>query len=254
MDNTPTPIIVFGASGRMGLRLCALASADPNYTLLAAIVRDGSPRIGQIVREVSSGAMKHTNPRNCGGLRGFAKAVIIDFSSDAGARDSLALALDLNAELLVGTTELSSETTEQLRGASSKIPLLITPNTSIGVAAISESVKALARILGAGYDCSIVESHHNQKKDAPSGTAIRLANAAREGGATVRDDQVVAIRGGDVVGEHTVRFAGAGEYIEITHRATSRDLFARGALRAAAWLSGRGPGVYSMHDVLKIGA
>jgi 4-hydroxy-tetrahydrodipicolinate reductase len=164
------------------------------------------------------------------------------------------MALDLNAALLVGTTALSSSTTALLRDASSKIPLLITPNTSIGVAAASAAVRALASTLGSAYEVSIVESHHSMKKDAPSGTALRLAQAVRDGGGGVKDDQILAMRGGDVVGEHTVRFAGAGEYVEVTHRATSRDLFARGALTAARWLSGRAPGWYTMQDVLGIKA
>jgi 4-hydroxy-tetrahydrodipicolinate reductase len=248
----PTPIIVFGASGRMGARLCALASASAEHRLIAAIVRDGSPRTGQPVREVSSGALMFANPGISRELRGFSNTVVIDFSSDVGARDSLAIALDLNAALLVGTTALSASTTDALRAASARIPLLITPNTSIGVAALCAVVKSLSRTLGAPYDCSIVEAHHHHKKDAPSGTALRLAAAARQGGATLNDDQILSIRGGDVVGEHTVRFAGQGEYIELAHRATSRDLFARGALHAAAWLSDKSPGSYSMEDVLGI--
>ncbi|MCC6320404.1 MAG: 4-hydroxy-tetrahydrodipicolinate reductase [Phycisphaerales bacterium] len=254
MDGSSTPIIVFGASGRMGSRVCALASEDRAYRLIGAIVRARSAREGQTVRDARDGAAVFTNPLKSRGLLAARGAVIIDFSSDSGAGESLALALDTGAALVIGTTALSSATIDRLRAESDKIALLITPNTSIGVAAASDAVRSLARTLGNGYDCSIVESHHNQKKDSPSGTALRLASAAREGGARLPDDQIVAIRGGDVVGEHTVRFAGAGEYIEITHRATSRDLFARGALRAAAWISDRQPGWYTMHDVLRIGA
>lgn len=254
MGGTSTPIIVFGASGRMGSRVCVLASDDRAYRLIGAIVRAGSPREGQTVRDARDGAPMFTNPLKSRGLLAERGSVIIDFSSDAGAHESLALALEIGASLVIGTTALTTSTIDRLRAESDKIALLITPNTSIGVAATSDAVMSLARTLGTGYDCSIVESHHNQKKDSPSGTALRLASAAREGGARLPDDQIVAIRGGDVVGEHTVRFAGAGEYIEITHRATSRDLFARGALRAAAWISGRQPGWYTMHDVLRIGA
>ncbi|MBC8106802.1 MAG: 4-hydroxy-tetrahydrodipicolinate reductase, partial [Anaerolineae bacterium] len=110
----------------------------------------------------------------------------------------------------------------------------------------------IARSLGAGYDISIVEAHHNKKKDAPSGTALRLAKAIEQSGTHVKSDQIVAMRGGDVVGEHTIRFAGEGEYVELTHRATSRDVFAHGALRAAVWLAHREPGWYTMEDVLGI--
>lgn len=254
MDRSTTPIIVFGASGRMGCRVCALASEDPECRLVAAVVRADSARVGQIVREASESALTFTNPLNSRELCAVDGAVIVDFSSDAGASDALDLALASRAALLVGTTALTAPTIDRLRAASSTIPLLITPNTSIGVAAISDVVRSLARALGSSFDCSIVESHHVRKLDAPSGTALRLAESARAGGAKLRDDQVLAVRGGDVVGEHTIRFAGAGEYIEITHRATSRDLFANGALRAAKWLSRREPGWYTMQDVLKIGA
>lgn len=254
MTKTNTHIIVFGASGRMGSRLCTLASADPSCTLLAAVVRDDSPRIDQPVRETSATAPTFTNAVFCGKFRDIPRTVIVDFSSDAGVLRARALALDINASLLVGTTALSPSTVAALHAASEKISLLITPNTSIGVAALSAAVAAIARTLGPDFDCSIVEAHHAMKKDAPSGTAIRLARAAREAGASLPDNQVVALRGGDVVGEHTVRFAGAGEYIELTHRATSRDLFARGALRAAAWLAQQPPGSYTMDDVLRVNA
>jgi 4-hydroxy-tetrahydrodipicolinate reductase len=124
----------------------------------------------------------------------------------------------------------------------------------MGVAVLAAAVRTVAGLLGSEYECSIVEAHHSKKKDAPSGTALRLAKAAREGGSALRDDQILAVRGGDVIGEHTVRFAGSGEYIEMTHRATSRDLFAMGALRAARWIAGRSPGWYTMEDVLGVGA
>jgi 4-hydroxy-tetrahydrodipicolinate reductase len=118
------------------------------------------------------------------------------------------------------------------------------------VAIAADVVRRIASLLAGCADVSIIESHHAAKRDAPSGTAIRLADAAAEGGASVRDDQILSVRGGDVIGEHTVRFACADEYIEVTHRATSRDLFARGALRAAQWLRARAPGLYTVEDAL----
>jgi 4-hydroxy-tetrahydrodipicolinate reductase len=125
---------------------------------------------------------------------------------------------------------------------------------SLGVAVMARLSRLAATALGKAYHCSIVESHHINKKDAPSGTALRLADACREGGALLPDDQVLAIRGGDVIGEHTVRFAGTGEYLELTHRATTRDLFALGALRAASWIVGKPPGLYSIEDVVEFGS
>jgi 4-hydroxy-tetrahydrodipicolinate reductase len=250
----PTPIIVFGAPGRVGARVCELASTDPSFTLIAAVARASSPRIGQPVRGVEPRSTRFINPQKARENSVFPGTVVVDFSSDDGAREALALALDLNAALLVGTTALPPSTLGLLHAAAPRIPLLITPNTAIGVAVLAAAVSAAARVLGRRFDCSIVESHHRLKKDSPSGTALRLADAARNAGAVIENNQVVSIRGGDVVGEHTVRFAGDGEYLEFTHRATSRDVFARGALHAAQWLSGRAPGLYSIEDVLDLAA
>jgi 4-hydroxy-tetrahydrodipicolinate reductase len=178
------------------------------------------------------------------------RAVVVDFSSDSGARAAAAVALSRGAALVVGTTALAKETVEMLRAASKKISVLVAPNTSLGVAALADIALRAAGALGPKYTVSIVEAHHSGKKDAPSGTAIRLANAVRAGGIEVRDDQVLSIRSGDVIGEHTIRFAGPGEYIELTHRATSRDLFAMGALKGAAWIAQKESGWWTMEDVV----
>jgi len=243
-------VIVIGASGRMGSRLCALAHEDAAYELAGAIESAGSGRAGQ---EAAPGCGVRIDelPVNTAELRG---DVVIDFSSDAGACEAAALAQAIGASLLIGTTALSEQTRSKVREASKKIPALISPNTSLGVTALVRAVREMASLLGPGYRCSIIEAHHTAKKDAPSGTALRLAEAARGGGADLPSDQVLAMRGGDVIGEHTVRFAGAGEYVELTHRATSRDLFVRGALRTAAWLKGKPAGWYTMEDVLGIAA
>lgn len=244
-------VVVVGASGRVGARLCALAHEDAGFELVGAIDRQGAGSIG---REAADGSRVRI-AENSGEIGQIAAHVLIDFSSDAGARESAALAARAGAALLIGTTALSEETLRALRETTSKIiPVLVSANTSLGVTALSRAVAEMASMLGAGYRCSIVEAHHGLKKDAPSGTALRLAAAARAGGADLPADQVLSIRGGDVIGEHTVRFAGAGEYIELTHRATSRDLFARGALGIAAWLKGRPAGWYTMEDVLGIDA
>jgi 4-hydroxy-tetrahydrodipicolinate reductase len=249
-SNERVGVIIIGASGRMGSRLCALSHEDDGFELSGAIEVAGSGCAG---REAApgSGVRIAELPVNTAELRG---DVVIDFSSDAGAREATRLAQSIGAALLIGTTALSEQTRTAVREAAKKIPALIAPNTSLGVAALARAVREMASMLGPGYRCSIVEAHHSAKKDAPSGTALRLAEAARAGGADLPGDQVLAIRGGDVIGEHTVRFAGAGEYIELTHRATSRDLFVRGALRTAAWLKGKPAGLCTMEDVLGIAA
>jgi 4-hydroxy-tetrahydrodipicolinate reductase len=242
-------IVVNGARGRMGARVCALALEDDGFALVGAL--DRAPGAGAGAAPFVPARAKPAE--NAGDLRANGADVVIDFSSDEGAREAMALATRIGAALLVGTTALGAETRHMLREGSKKIPVMVAPNTSLGVSALARSVREIASMLGARYRCSIVEAHHAAKKDAPSGTAIRLAEAARSGGADLPEDQVLSIRAGDVVGEHTVRFAGPGEYIELTHRATSRDLFARGALRIAVWLKGKGPGWWTVEDVLEIG-
>lgn len=252
MSDQSTPIIVFGAAGRMGSRLCALAGGDSSTRLIAAIVREQSPRIGQLVRDARDGQQRFISPQKAREIPRFPRGVVIDFSGAGGTADALALALHRSDALLVGSTGLAPEALTSLREASSSIPVLISPNTSMGVAVVAAIASSAVRMLGAGFDCSIVESHHAAKRDAPSGTARRLAEALRGAGAHLPEQQVVAIRGGDVIGEHTVRLAGAGEYIEITHRATSRDVFVHGALRAARWLAGREAGAYTIEDALNL--
>ena len=169
---------------------------------------------------------------------------------------------------MVGTTGVHDAGKRALAEAAKRVPIVFAPNTSVGVTALLSLVANAARLLGPGYDIEIVETHHRHKRDAPSGTALRLGQALAEatGRALDRDGRftrhgdvgprtaaeigIQTLRGGDVIGDHTVFFLGEGERIEITHRATSRDTFARGAVRAALWLRGRAPGLYDMRDVL----
>lgn len=246
MSTTITSVIINGASGRMGARLCAIAAEDPRFTLVAALARPSSPSIGS----PAAHAKNMTSTVKIASSCEHHADVVIDFSSDQGALQALDVARRHHAALLVGTTALSELTASTLRDAAREIPLLIAPNTSLGIPVLARAAADVARALGPSFEVSIVEAHHSRKKDAPSGTALRLANAITETGAVVRPDQILAMRGGDVIGEHTIRFAGAGEYIELTHRATSRDVFVHGALHAAAWLNGRAPGRYTIEDVL----
>jgi len=230
----------------MGARICALAMADRAFALVGAVDHASSPALG---RPAGEGGPKITSAQALGEPKPAAR-VVIDFSSEQGAQGALVIAQRFGAALVVGTTALGEQTLNMLKQAASKTAVLVSPNTSLGVAVAADLAKRAAGALGPEYECSIIEAHHSAKKDAPSGTALRLAGAVGAAGREVRPDQIVSIRGGDVVGEHTVRFAGRGEYIEITHRATSRDLFALGALRAAAWIASRRPGWYSMEEVL----
>jgi len=172
--------------------------------------------------------------------------VILDFSSDAGAQIAVRAAVAKRAALLVGTTALSSETLAALRRASESVAVLVAPNTSLGVAVARHLVGQAAQLLGSEFDIEIVERHHRHKVDAPSGTAKALAEASAAAGRTISPDRIHAQRLGDIVGEHMVTFAGPGEVLEIRHSATSRDLFARGALRLGTWLAAQAPGWHTV--------
>lgn len=243
-----TRLIVHGATGRVGSRICELSGADPGVRLVACLARRDSSRLG------SSCCPRADAPRiTADPAPGAVADVVVDFTRDSGVSRAISLTRDHAGSLLVGTTGLSRETLDELRALSRERAVLVCPNTSLGVAVTAHLVR-LASSLLPGADCSIVEAHHNKKVDAPSGTALRLGEAARAGGATVDPGQILAVRGGDVIGEHTVRFALSGELVEITHRATTRDLFALGAIRAAHWLRGRAPGWWTMEDVLQLPA
>ena len=244
-----TRVIVIGASGRLGSRVCELAHADDAFALVGAVVRAGSAHAGRAAAAERPGRASVQNTDSTAVFGASGADVVIDVATGAGTATAIETAQRVGCALLVCSTGLGERVVRALREESASRAVLTAANTSVGIAALSELTRRAAAMLS-GYDCSIVESHHNQKKDAPSGTALRLAEAARAGGARLEREQVVSIRGGDVVGEHTVRFAGRGEYIELTHRATSRDLFARGALVAAAWLRGRPAGWWTMEDVL----
>jgi 4-hydroxy-tetrahydrodipicolinate reductase len=200
------------------------------------------------------------------GLQG--AAVAVDFSLPECVAANAAACVAARIGLLVGTTGLDAATRAALDAAAAAIPILLAPNTSVGVGVVARLVKLATRALGPDYDVEISEAHHRLKRDAPSGTALALGEAVagergrplrdlavfeRHGPAAVRrpgDVGFSVLRAGDIVGEHTVTFAAGGERVEITHRATDRSTFARGALRAAAWLRTRPPGLYTMSDVL----
>ncbi len=243
-----TRVIVVGATGRIGSRLCEAAHLDPHFELVAGLCSSLNSRDDQrcVVGDDRSPLLQTAvNTGTCAN-------VVIDFSTDAGARAALQIADRCGASALIGTTALTDDTRRMIDAASRRRAVLVAANTSLGIAVLCECVRLAAGTLGARFDCSIVESHHKHKKDAPSGTALALARVAVEAGAALDTDQILAMRGGDVVGEHTVRFAGAGEVVELAHRVLSRDVFVQGALAAAKWLHGRAPGLYAMTDVIDI--
>jgi 4-hydroxy-tetrahydrodipicolinate reductase len=244
MSNTPTTssttrattsvaIILNGALGRMGSRIAACAEGE-NAIRIAMRMDRGD--IAEALRQPSVPSMLASGN------------VIIDFTSDAGTAEAVLLARKLAVPLLVGTTALSATTERALEELSRSVPVMVASNTSLGVAVARRLAREAARLLGTDYDVDIIETHHTKKLDAPSGTALALAASIADGGREIGRDHVHAIRAGDVIGDHIVQFAGAGEILQIRHTATTRDLFARGALRAATWLVGKPAGRYRIED------
>lgn len=238
MNTAPTRLLIHGASGRMGQALLRLAAEQPAlYTVVAAVTRR-SP-----AQRVVDG-VPHFAAAELSGVPAF--DVAIDFSLPEGFDPILALCVERGVPMVSGTTGIDETQQGALATAATRIPLVWATNFSLGVAVLAELVERAAAALP-GWDVDIVESHHIHKKDAPSGTALTLGQAAGSAGQAVH---YASLRAGDIVGEHTVQFAGLGERIELTHRATHRDIFARGALHVARILAGRAPGAYRVRDLL----
>jgi 4-hydroxy-tetrahydrodipicolinate reductase len=258
-------LAVFGASGRMGQAVVRVAAGQPDIALVGAIAAAGDPALGRDVGEHAGvGALGvELSADLAAGLLG--AEVVIDFSTAGAVRELYALAAKQGVAIVSGTTNLGPEALAALDRAASVVPVVWAPNMSRGVQVLAEVVAHALRRLGAEFDVEIVEVHHRRKVDAPSGTAVRLAEAARaarpglvdvrgrdgEVGARRSEELgVLAVRGGDVIGDHTVHLLGESERLELTHRATNRDLFARGAVSAARFARGRTPGRYTIADVL----
>lgn len=235
-----TSIVVVGATGHVGAALCARVSASDSHRLA-----------GAIASKTSAGASIPSDPAIT--INSEIKTpidLVIDFSTDAGCRQAIEIARTHHAALVVGSTALSNETHALLTRAATRIAVLTASNMSLGANLLASLATRASNALGASYDISIVEAHRKNKRDAPSGTARHIARAIRQQGGHIDDDQILSIRSGDTVGEHTIRFAMGGEIIELTHRALNRDVFAVGAMRAADWLASQPAGHYQMTDVL----
>jgi len=250
-------IIVCGAAGKMGQRILALARTDAVVTIAGEI------------EAVSSAIVEENGQRTAAGAAMVASRgdVLIDFSTPEATLEHLAIAEINGTAMVIGTTGFGVDGEKRIRAASASIPVVFSPNMSVGVNLLFRLAAEVARVVP-GYDIEIVELHHNQKKDAPSGTAVKLAQIiadsldrdinkvgvyGRQGVIGPRKKEeigILAVRAGDIVGEHTAYFAGPGERIELTHRAHSRDTFAAGALVAAKWVVKKKSGIYTMQDVL----
>jgi 4-hydroxy-tetrahydrodipicolinate reductase len=259
-----TTIAITGAAGRMGTRLIALAHADGGFQISAAIERPDHPQIGHDAGELAGvGSIGTTITHDLQQT----PQVLIDFSAPAAMRHWLSHCRGRGIAMLIGTTGLQWGDQTAIDQAAAEIAVLQAPNMSLGVNLLFKVAAEIAKRLGDEYDIDIVEAHHRFKKDAPSGTAMGLADSILQATGKSRDALVHgrhgddlarkrgeigmhALRIGDEIGTHTAYFAALGERLELSHKATSRDTFAMGALRAARWLAGRGPGRYTIADVL----
>lgn len=259
-------IALHGATGRMGQAITRLIADAPDLELVGAACAPNDPCIGRDV-----GALAGVGNLGVEASADVAAAllgadVVIDFSNAHAVANVAALAVRHNVALMSGTTGLDAACQELLKKAAEKVPVLWAPNTSLGVQVLAELVEQAVRRLGPDFDVEIVEIHHRKKADSPSGTANRLADAVRAvrpnirelhgrdglvGARTNEEVAVLGVRGGDVVGDHTVYLLGPGERIELTHRSASREMLANGALRAARFIAQQKPGkLYRIADVL----
>jgi 4-hydroxy-tetrahydrodipicolinate reductase len=260
-------LTVVGAAGRMGKRVLALALEDGSFDIVGAVESPDHADIGSdagIVAGTKTISVKLDTNYPAG------TDVVIDFSQPQAANRSIDYCIENGAALVLGTTSLTDQQREKIKTASGKIPIVYATNMSVGMNLLFTHVGKFAETLGEDYDIEIVEQHHRFKKDAPSGSALTLAeniceatnrkfpeslDLARSGKNTLREKNKIgvhAVRAGDITGKHQVIFSTLGETVKLNHTAHTRDTFARGALRAALWLTGKKPALYSMTDVLGI--
>ena len=261
-------VVVVGCTGRMGHALLEGIFADEALALHAALDRADSPSIGHDAGEQFGKVTGVNVTSDVQAIRG--TDVLIDFTRPEASLQYLAACQAEKVSMVIGTTGFTAEQKETIRKASQDIGIVFAPNMSVGVTLLTNLVEAAARVMNQGYDIEVIEAHHRHKVDAPSGTALRLGEAAaagagrdfdkvalyaREGITGARDPESIGfatIRGGDVVGDHTVLFAGIGERIELSHKASSRATFTLGALRAAKYLQDKKSGLFDMRDVLEL--
>jgi 4-hydroxy-tetrahydrodipicolinate reductase len=260
-------VAIAGAGGRMGRALIEAATSTPEVALGAAFDVAGSPFAGHDAGEVCAAAKGVKIGTDAAAALASAD-VLIDFTRPEGTLAHAKACRAARRAMVIGTTGLAPAQLEEIRAAARDIAIVMAPNMSIGVIVMSKLVEMASRVLGPEYDAEVFEIHHNKKVDAPSGTALLLGKAvAKARGESLEQDAVFArhgntgerkagaigfasLRAGDVVGDHTVYFAGTGERIEITHRSSSRATYAQGAMRAARFAATKGPGLYDMDDVL----
>jgi 4-hydroxy-tetrahydrodipicolinate reductase len=268
MERPVLRVVVPGPAGKMGRQVVRVLAETPGVRLAGAIQRPGHPALGQDAGTVAGvGPLEVPIGADLGAALGTAD-VVIDFTTATATAELAGACAERGVALVVGTTGLGAVEREAVTRAAERVPVVLSPNMSVGVNVLFGLLAVAARALGESYDVELAELHHRAKRDAPSGTALEMARVLAEalgrdlgragvygrhgdvGARSTEEIGVMALRGGDVVGEHTAYFLGRGERLEISHRASSREIFARGAVRAALWLAGKAPALYDMQDVL----
>ncbi len=258
--------VIAGVSGRMGRALLEAVAQDAGCALHGALDRAGGQAVGQDASLFGARPGVRVSDNAVATLQG--AQALVDFTRPEATLTYLDACRNAGANIVIGTTGFDAAGKAAIEAAAKEIGVVFAPNFSVGVNLLMKLAEDAARVLAEGYDIEIIEAHHRHKVDAPSGTALGIGQAVadalgrdlktcaiygREGVTGERDPQTIGfatVRGGDIVGDHTLLFAGIGERVELTHKASSRATFAQGALRAAKWLQGRGAGLYDMRDVL----
>ena len=262
-----TRIAIAGAAGRMGRNLVVACSEADDLELTQALEREQSPALGS-----DTGLLAGQAPNNVlihDRLDSTTFDILIDFTHPSATTNHIDYCVEHGKKMVIGTTGCDTTLEQKMQSAGQSIAILYAPNMSVGVNLCLELLRTAATVLGDSVDIEVIEAHHRHKVDAPSGTALKMGQViaetlgrnldecavyGREGQTGVRDRQTIgfeSIRAGDIVGDHTVMFADEGERIEITHKASSRMTFARGAMRACRWIEQQQKGVFSMQDILK---
>ena len=263
-------VVVAGAAGRMGSRIVACLREAPDLGLVAALEAPGHPAAGRDAGEVAGVGTMGVSIGADAAAAIAGDRVLVEFSAPEPTLEHLRRAAEVGARAVIGTTGFTPAQRGEIGELARRTAIMLSPNMSIGVTLALQVLATMARALGDDYDVESTEIHHRFKKDAPSGTALRMAEVVAEalgrdlssvavygrqgapGERSQKEIAVMSLRSGDVVGEHTVSFGTLGERLELTHRAHNRDTFARGALRALRWIGARPPGLYSMQDVLAL--
>lgn len=258
--------VIAGVSGRMGRALLESVAQDAGCVLHGALDRTGGQAVGQDASLFGAKPGVRIADDIAAAMSG--ADVLVDFTRPEATLSYLEACRKARINIIIGTTGFEAAGQAAIEQAAQEIGIVFAPNFSVGVNLLMQLAETAARVLNEGYDIEIIEAHHRHKVDAPSGTALGIGQAVagalgrdlkscavygREGVTGERDPATIGfatVRGGDIVGDHTLMFAGVGERVELTHKASSRATFAQGALRAAKWLQGKGPGLYDMRDVL----